>query len=683
MTRRGQSSPLAVVLLIGIVLTGATTVAVLGGGFIDGVSSSAETERAGQEMTQLASEAAAVALGGSQQRGMSVDASQGRLSVENDASWICVENGTTANRSFILPEGADDNKSCGGARKNMGTVRYDTGDATVAYEGGGVWRRGDDGRARMVSPPEFHYRGDTLTLPVVVVSGDIDSGGSRIDLTATAGPTDRADTLTNPLPDSGGSVYVTIHSEYYEAWGNFIFERTAGRVVELDHDDETVTVELVVPEPSEIQHAAYATGQQSDAIQIDGGACVDSYNSTTGPYDGSSHPNVSCDVDDENATVATHGGMSSVKAEVSGDLYTVRSGGHIGIADSANITGDVHSQQSLTIDDEAYVGGTVYANQSVTLQAGGSLQESVHAYGTADIMGNGVIEGDVYTTHRAITGDDARIVGDIHADNDVQLSDGAVVSGTVRTGEYVNLADDVVIESDVYAEHNNPIRCGDNAIIEGDAYVPNPGQVDDGCVNGTVNPQSDANVQSPEDLDEPVIDPPEIEDPPENETDSIPTACEDGEDSMKVSDGQTCELTDGTYDLEKIDVQGGGTLELNYSDGRVELYLDELVTNQGGEIVTTPDNNKAKWVEVNIRDQGSVEINDDLTAVVNAPDGHVELGDGAELYGAVIANSVKMNDGSRLHYDEALSGRTVGDGQNGTTSVQYLHVTTNEIEIED
>ena len=85
-------------LLIGIVLTGATTVAVLGGGFIDDVSSSAESERASQEMTQVASEAAAVALGGSQQRGMTVDASQGRLTVEDDASWICVENGSTSDR---------------------------------------------------------------------------------------------------------------------------------------------------------------------------------------------------------------------------------------------------------------------------------------------------------------------------------------------------------------------------------------------------------------------------------------------------------------------------------------------------------------------------------------------------------------------------------------------------------
>ena len=679
---RAQSSTLSVVLLVGIILTTATGVAVIGGGLVGDISGTAEQERASQEMTQFASESAAVALGGSDRRQTQFDASAGTVRVRENASWICVENGSTSDREFILPNVTDD-ATCGEEKTYMGSVVYDTGGETVAYEGGGVWSSDDSGGSRMVSPPEFHYKGDTLTLPVVNVSGDVDRGGSDVNLRVTGGPTEEVDHGGNPLTDDSGRVYVTIGSQYYEAWGEFMADRTDGRVVEFDHDDETVTVELVVPGPSEIQHAVYATGQQSDAIQIDGGACVDSYNSTTGPYDGSSHPDVSCDVDNENATVATHGGMGSVKAEVSGDLYTVRSGGHIGIADGATITDDVYSQQSLTIDDAAYVGGTVYANQSVTLQAGGSLQESVHAYGKADIEGNGVIEGDVYTTHRAIIRDDAQILGDIHADSDVKLSDGAVVSGTVRTREYVKLGDDAVIESDVYAEHNNPIRCGANAVIEGDAYVPNPGQVDNDCVEGTVYSQSDANVQSPEDLDEPVIDPPEIEDPPENETDSIPTACEEGENSMKVSDGQTCELTNGTYDLEKIVVQDGGTLELNYGDGRVELYLDELVTNQGGEIVTTPDDNKAKQVEVNIRDQGSVDINDDLTAVVNAPDGKVELGDGAELYGAVIANSVKMNDGSRLHYDEALLGMTVGDGQGDTTTVRYLHMTKNEIQIED
>jgi hypothetical protein len=53
------------------------------------------------------------------------------------------------------------------------------------------------------------------------------------------------------------------------------------------------------------------------------------------------------------------------------------------------------------------------------------------------------------------------------------------------------------------------------------------------------------------------------------------------------------------------------------------------------------------------------------------------------VFGAIIAERVQGDNEAQIHYDEALSGRTVGDGKNGTTSIQYLHVTRNEMTVED
>ena len=44
---------------------------------------------------------------------------------------------------------------------------------------------------------------------------------------------------------------------------------------------------------------------------------------------------------------------------------------------------------------------------------------------------------------------------------------------------------------------------------------------------------------------------------------------------------------------------------------------------------------------------------------------------------------MNTDGGGGVHYDEALSEQTVGDGQGDTLTVQYLHVTKDEIRIED
>ncbi len=84
----------------------------------------------------------------------------------------------------------------------------------------------------MVSPPEFHYRDATLTLPLVTVSGSgtiRDRASITHNRTTSHFPnTTRNANFTNPLED--GKVNVTLQSEYYRAWGGYFEERTDGDV---------------------------------------------------------------------------------------------------------------------------------------------------------------------------------------------------------------------------------------------------------------------------------------------------------------------------------------------------------------------------------------------------------------------------------------------------------------------
>ncbi|PSP41040.1 hypothetical protein BRC63_04805 [Halobacteriales archaeon QH_10_70_21] len=152
---------------------------------------------------------------------------------------------------------------------------------------------------------------------------------------------------------------------------------------------------------------------------------------------------------------------------------------------------------------------------------------------------------------------------------------------------------------------------------------------------------------------------------------------------MQSSD--TCRLPPGTYDVSKLDVDQG---KLIFEEGgRVELYVSDDLSLSSGNITTAPaGEHDATRVEVNYYGNQEASVLANFTGVINAPNVKVDMDEGnykPHVHGAIIAKKVQGDNGVQVHYDEDLSGRTVGDGRNGTTSIQYLHVTTNEVELED
>jgi hypothetical protein len=240
---RGQSELVGVVLVLGLVLLATVAVVALGATAIEDTQRRSELQSAEQAMTVFDSRAATVALGRSSGRTVDFGESGGSYDVVPDSG-----------RLVVVHRGWD---GAGGAHElyneSLGAVVYRNADREVAYQGGGVWVSDDRGNSRMVSPPEFHYRDGTLTLPVVRVSGTGSTSGravAQVTEATRAAPVfpDAASQYPSGEPYANrvttGEVTVKVQSRYYRAWADYFHDRTDGDVRTYDAN-RTATVTLV------------------------------------------------------------------------------------------------------------------------------------------------------------------------------------------------------------------------------------------------------------------------------------------------------------------------------------------------------------------------------------------------------------------------------------------------------
>ena len=347
---RGQSELVGAVLILGLTLTGSALVVAFGSSALSDAEQNSQIGSAEHAMTQFDSRTSLVGLGGSSVQRVNLGASGTDTSVhvEGNRGWIRIR---VINASTDSIEDEVMNQS-------LGIVEYENGDTTVAYQGGGVWKN-TPGGATMVSPPEFHYHERTLTLPLVVVGGE-DTVSDRLEITRNGSadpkfPLDGNPDRTNPL--SEGKINVTVGSAYYEAWGEFFEQRTGGEV-SYDHENESVTITLVVPSNRpKVTQALASTSSETLIIKGSGGGSssfTDSYNSSNGPYNGGVN----------NGTIITSGGVEmSGGAEIRGDL--ISGSGTVRLQSSnAEITGNLSYGGSTDIHKKATVSGWIAANGS-------------------------------------------------------------------------------------------------------------------------------------------------------------------------------------------------------------------------------------------------------------------------------------------------------------------------------
>jgi len=228
---RGVSTVVGYLLLVAITITASGILLYTGSNMIGSISDQNQNEQAQQSISQFSSEASLVALGDLESRTIDYgDTHDGQIEIRENASYVkvYVENDSGDIKNRLLEN------------QSLGAVVYKNGDTEVAYEGGGVWQEQDE-YSTMVSPPEYHYQGQTLTFPVVRVSGEGGASGS----TQLSVKRLNSDDISYPNPITEGKVHVTIKSDYCRGWRQFFLERTGGSVTECD--DQTVTAELSTP----------------------------------------------------------------------------------------------------------------------------------------------------------------------------------------------------------------------------------------------------------------------------------------------------------------------------------------------------------------------------------------------------------------------------------------------------
>lgn len=242
---RAQAETIGVVLILAMTLIGATVALAVGTTALNDFRVDAQEGGIEHAMTQLDSRTAMVALGDSpNQRVPLASTGRGAYSVDPSAGWIRVKH-------HNFTDSGNDNVIY---NETLGALIYENDRKSIGYQGGGVWFKEGEG-SRMISPPEFHYRGATLTLPVIRMQNRANAAGSGVTAKINAvGRTNRfypnqsrnytGGSRLNVNPIREGEVIVTIQSEYYQAWAEYFRSRSDGEVT-VNHANKTASLELI------------------------------------------------------------------------------------------------------------------------------------------------------------------------------------------------------------------------------------------------------------------------------------------------------------------------------------------------------------------------------------------------------------------------------------------------------
>jgi hypothetical protein len=194
-----------------------------------------------QAFTLLDSRISLTALGESPAQVVELDTFDGSIAILDDPTVSALE--------IILRQNGVDYTIY---NSTFGTLRYELKGDEVAYEGGGVWRKYGE---VMISPPEFHYNGETLTFPIIKLNGSTAIAGGTATLRATPQAiavffqnTTANLRFQNPVYSS--TTIVKVKSKYYKAWAKYMQERTEFQGV-VTHDNLSEAVAYLNSRPNQ------------------------------------------------------------------------------------------------------------------------------------------------------------------------------------------------------------------------------------------------------------------------------------------------------------------------------------------------------------------------------------------------------------------------------------------------
>jgi|GEM_PF-865220 flagellin-like protein len=434
---RAQSEVIGVVLLLGLTITAVGVTVALGSTALADVQSSADVQRIEGAMTQVDSKASLVAHGGSTSQRVRLDPGRN--------AGVRVDEGAGVMRIEVEAENDAGDLETTTKNVTLGAIVYERGDDRVAYQGGGVWRSNGDG-SWMVSPPEFHYRGDTLTLPLVTIDGVDGRLGDAAVVTGTSNHPEGlfpSENVSNPL--LGGNVTITVESEYAEAWGRFFETRTRANVTQLSPTEVRVALRTETVHPTLSAGVSAVGRSQFDLGGIDS-LYADSYDSRDEPYDAADP--------DESATVQTTGefrltsggGGNTDSIEIRGDLVAESYNIAPGQEDKLTVTGERRTDDSL---DEAD-------------PISGAITERMNRIRDENLAADGETGGFALDDGSTVTVDD-----DTYVSGDISVSNGSTLR--FADGVTVHVDGGISVSEDGRVEFENTVGDSDvRVLVESD-----------------------------------------------------------------------------------------------------------------------------------------------------------------------------------------------------------------------
>jgi len=729
---RAQSDLIAVVLLAGMVMAGATVVVIAGSEALNQGRGDASTTSAVQSMQSLDAKIQQMSQGGSSQDSIGGGANGANYDVVGESPGNPVEAGKVS--ITVDPPSSPPTTH----PFWLGTVRYEKNDEVVAYQGGGVWRKTGNGSVA-VSSPGVEYRTkagpNTVNFPIVTIDGK--STGSDFQLKSV----ERRELLSamglsNPI-EPGTTITVEIRSEYYHGWAKELKSEFGGKPVTTDPTTNTVTVTLKAPTSANAPSAILGTNSHG-SLTVSNFGETDSYDSRTGPYPGFPH--------NHNADVLTKGQIDpSNKFSVRGDVIAEKGVDGNDIPNKVSIYGrtilgddpDISSSDYLTISAKArdptfhklfstkdnlklsketkfggdvLVGGNLkISNKQPKVKNGGSIvvMGEIEQMSYVDVTGDVLVHGDAH----AIGNKGVDIDGDLVANGHVELKDSTHIHGdlVVPVGSTPSIDPGAQIDGTIrFVDFSNS---GDKLDTSPTPITPD--------VPSRSSAKSDINSWS------------SLTSSTNNDNDDEPVI--DSSNELDFSGTSDHTLESGKYHLDRINVPSGETLTLDTSSGSVviyvsprssdaemrvagrievtgsspsdrariyiddttggdsprELFIDGDDGSPDGEVVVPDDKSPNLWVY--LKPTANVDFNNHAIfqgVIYGAEDGstggaEIAINNHAEVFGALIGDVTKAPNHARIHYDVALATKDAFKTPSTVAPIGFVHFSQQKATIDE
>ncbi|MFC4438023.1 MULTISPECIES: DUF7289 family protein [Natrialbaceae] len=228
-TERGQAALIGFVILIGMVAVASAGILVVGGDLLTTTEHQTEEERVELSFVKMSQSLSETSFNSDTANTINLDAGEDGAIARDETGYMRVES-----------DGLKQDLNL-----TFGTIEYESDSGTkIAYESGAVFRETGE-ETRVVSSPPIYYdfHSETLTLPVITVSGDEQLGTGDISMSHNE---TTAYAETNVVEDE--SVDLIIKSEYWRGWATYFEQQASNAVVRniepAEGDSAILTVTL-------------------------------------------------------------------------------------------------------------------------------------------------------------------------------------------------------------------------------------------------------------------------------------------------------------------------------------------------------------------------------------------------------------------------------------------------------